>query len=130
VIGVEPEFAADAQASLRSGRLVQLPAEQVSRTSADGLRTQSVGELNLQHIRLYVDDIVTVSESEIRDAMTLLANDPRTIAEPSGAVALAAFLFRQHEIPQTKNNVVIISGGNIAPETLAEIKNQAEVQVT
>ena len=130
VIGVEPELAADAQASLRSGRVVQFAAEQVSRTSADGLRTQSVGELNFQHIRLYVDDIVTVSETEIRQAMALLAQDPRTIAEPSGAVAFAAFLFRRDQIPQTKNNVVIISGGNVAPEILAEITNETEVQVT
>src|SRR5206468_8174578 len=49
VIGVEPELAADAQASLRTGRVVQFPAEQVSRTAADGLRTQSVGDLNFQH---------------------------------------------------------------------------------
>jgi threonine dehydratase len=130
VIGVEPELAADAQASLRSGRIVQFPAEQVSRTAADGLRTQSVGELNFQHIRLYVDDIVSVTEAEIRKAMILLAQDPRTIAEPSGSVALAAFLFRRNEIPETKNNVVLISGGNILPEVLAEITHQAEVQVT
>jgi len=130
VIGVEPELAADAQTSLRTGRLAQFPAEQVSRTAADGLRTQSVGDLNFQHIRLYVDDIVTVSEDDIRSAMRLLAEDPRTIAEPSGAVAVAAFLYHRDQIPETKFNVAIISGGNIAPEMLAEITNQAEAQVT
>ena len=51
VIGVEPELAADAQASLRAGQVVQFPAEQVSRTIADGLRTQSIGEINFEHIQ-------------------------------------------------------------------------------
>ncbi|HET7208282.1 MAG TPA: threonine/serine dehydratase [Terriglobales bacterium] len=121
VIGAEPELAADAQASLRSGKLVQLPAEEVLRTAADGLRTQSIGEINFDHIREYVDDIVTVSEDEIREAMRRLAADPKTVAEPSGAVAAAAFIFHAHELPKTKVNVAVISGGNIAPETLAEL---------
>src|SRR5208283_507278 len=112
VIGVEPELAADAQASLRAGKIVQWPAEQVSRTLADGLRTQSIGEVNFEHIRLYVDDIVTVTEDEIRYAMKLLAANPNTVAEPSGAVATAGFIFRRDQFPSTKLNVAIISGGN------------------
>ena len=82
VIGVEPELAADAQASLRAGKIVQFPAEQVSRTLADGLRTQSIGDINFEHICAYVDDIITVTEDEIREAMKLLAANPQTIAEP------------------------------------------------
>ena len=124
VIGAEPELAADAQASLRSGNLVQLPAEDVCRTAADGLRTQSIGHLNFEHIRKYVDDIVTVSEAEIREAMRRLALNPKTIAEPSGAVAAAAFLFHAHELPRTSINVAVISGGNVAPEMLDEIRKQ------
>ena len=123
IIGVEPELAADAQASLRAGRIVQFPAEQVSRTMADGLRTQSIGEINFQHIRQYVDDIITVSEDEIREAMRLLAGNPKTVAEPSGAVAVAGFLFHRDLLPQTRVNVAVISGGNIAPEMLAEIQS-------
>jgi threonine dehydratase len=122
VIGVEPELAADAQASLRSGKIVQFPAEQVSRTLADGLRTQSVGEINFEHLRAYVDDIITVSEGEIREAMKLLARNPQTIAEPSGAVATAGFLFHAEQLPKTKLNVAIISGGNIEPQMLAELR--------
>ena len=72
VIGVEPELAADAQASLRAGKIVQFPAE-VSRTMADGLRTQSIGPINFEHIRRYVDDIVTVTEYEILRAVRFLA---------------------------------------------------------
>jgi threonine dehydratase len=123
VIGVEPELAADAQASLRAGKIVQFPAEQVSRTIADGLRTQSIGAINFEHIRRYVDDIVTVTENEIREAVRLLATDPKTVAEPSGAVAVAGFLFHPDQLPKTKLNVAIISGGNIDPKMLEEFRH-------
>src|SRR5579875_3531162 len=72
VIGVEPELAADAQESFRSGHLVTWPADMTTRTLCDGLRTQSLGERNFEHIRTYVDDILTVSEAEIRLAMRTL----------------------------------------------------------
>jgi len=121
VIGVEPELAADAQASLRAGKIVQFPAEQVSRTLADGLRTQSIGDINFEHIRAYVDDIITVTEDEIRETMKLLAANPQTIAEPSGAVATAGFLFHRDQLPNTKLNVAIISGGNIEPSMLKSL---------
>jgi threonine dehydratase len=127
VIGVEPELAADAQASLRAGKIVQLPADQVSRTIADGLRTQSIGSINFEHMRRYVDDIVTVSEDEIREAMKLLAANPATTAEPSGAVATAGFLFRREQLPGTKLNVAIISGGNIEPVMLEELRQRQDV---
>lgn len=122
VIGVEPELAADAQASLRAGKIVQFPAEQVSRTIADGLRTQSVGTINFEHMRCFVDAIVTVSEDEIRHALKLLTVNPETVAEPSGAVATAGFLFHADQFPQTELNVAIISGGNIEPQMLEELR--------
>jgi threonine dehydratase len=122
VVGVEPELAADGRASLRAGKIVQWPADQVSRTLADGLRTQSVGPINFEHIQKYVDDIVTVSEDEIGQAMKLLAASPETVAEPSGAVSVAGFLFRRDQLPNTKLNVAIISGGNIEPTMLEELR--------
>jgi threonine dehydratase len=122
VIGVEPELAADAQASLRAGRIVSFPAEQVSRTLADGLRTQSIGAINFEHMRAYVDDIVSVTEDEIREATRALSANAKTLAEPSGAVAPAAFLFHANELPKTKINVAVISGGNIDPALLAEFR--------
>jgi len=122
VIGVEPELAADAQASLRKGKIVQFPAEQVSRTIADGLRTQSIGPINFEHIRAYVDDIITVTEDEIHQAMKYLSANPETIAEPSGAVATAGFIFHAKELPHSQLSVAIISGGNIEPAMLAEVK--------
>jgi threonine dehydratase len=123
VIGVEPELAADAQASLRAGKIVQFPAEQVSRTIADGLRTQSIGPINFEHIRAYVDDIITVTENEIQQSMKYLSVNPATVAEPSGAVATAGFIFHAKELPHTKQNVAIISGGNIEPEMLRELRS-------
>lgn len=125
MIGVEPELAADCFASFREGRVVEFPAEQVSRTIADGLRTQSVGAINFEHIQRYIDKIVTVTEEEILEATRLLASNPKTVAEPSGAVATAAFLFHRDELPQTKMNVAVISGGNIEPEFLARIRSKA-----
>jgi threonine dehydratase len=122
VIGVEPELAADAQASLRAGKIVQFSADQVTRTMADGLRTQSIGEINFEHIRRYVDDIVTVREEEIYQSMRLLAANPKTVAEPSGAVAVAGFLFHRDQLPRTTMNVAVISGGNIEPQMLQEFK--------
>jgi threonine dehydratase len=123
VIGVEPELGADAQASLRAGKIVEFPGEQVTRTMADGLRAQYVGEINFEHIRRYVDDMVSVSEEEIKEATRRLATAPKTTAEPSGAVTVAAFLFHKEQLPRTNVNVAVISGGNIDPALLAELRS-------
>jgi threonine dehydratase len=122
VIGVEPELAGDARASLRAGHIVSFPAEQVTQTAADGLRTQSIGAINFEHIKAYVDDIVAVSETEIVQAMHALSVDAKTTAEPSGAVSVAAFLFHADQLPRTRHNVAVISGGNIDPKLLAEMR--------
>ena len=121
VIGVEPELAADARASLRTGQLVELPAEQVGRTIADGLRVRKLGNAPFEHVRAFVDDIVAVSEDEIRDAMRRMALRARLVAEPSGAVPFAAYLFHRHELPATRLNVAVVSGGNVEPDLLAQV---------
>ncbi|MGA9504273.1 MAG: threonine/serine dehydratase [Terriglobales bacterium] len=123
VIGVEPELAGDARSSLHAGRIVSFPAEQVSQTLADGLRTQSIGAMNFEHIRNYVDEIVSVTEGEILEATRILSANPKTTAEPSGAVTMAAFLFHANELPSTTINVAVISGGNIDPSLLADLRN-------
>jgi threonine dehydratase len=122
IIGVEPELAGDAQASLRAGHIVSFEAEQVTQTLADGLRTQSIGEINFEHIRAYVDDIVTVKEDEIARAMRALSANSKTVAEPSGAVSVAAFLFHAGELPKAKIHAAVISGGNIDPEMLRQLR--------
>jgi threonine dehydratase len=121
VIGVEPELAADAAESFRTGQRVSWTPEQTYRTIADGLRTTSVGEIPWRQIQKYVDDVITVSEDEIRDGVRRLAADARLVAEPSGAVPFAAYLHHADQLDVDGNVVAVVSGGNIAMDTLAQI---------
>ena len=121
VVGVEPELAADARDSLRAGHRVAWKPQQTQRTMADALRVEQVGELTFEHIRRYVDDIVTVTEEEIRIAVRRLACEARLVAEPGGAVAVAACLLRRAELPAAATPVAGLSGGNIEPALLAAI---------
>lgn len=121
IIGVEPEFAADARETLRTGKIQFTLAENAAKTLADGLRSQSVGPINFQHIRRYVDAIVAVTEDEIKQAMRHLLFAGRILAEPSGAVTTAAAMFHAHEIPQSQKTVAVVSGGNIEPQLFTEI---------
>jgi threo-3-hydroxy-L-aspartate ammonia-lyase len=121
VVGVEPELAADARDSLRAGRRVAWPAAQTQRTIADALRVDQVGELAMLHLQAQVHDIITVSDDEIRMAMRLLASGARLVAEPGGAVAVAACLFRPGELPPARHRVAILSGGNVDPALLADV---------
>ena len=125
VIGVEPELAGDTAESFRTGKVVEWPAELTSRTIADGLRTQSVGHRNFAHIQAFVDGIVTVTEAEIRAAMRAIVATTRLVPEPSGAVAAAALLFHAAELPPYKKAVAIVSGGNVAPEFLAQVLTES-----
>jgi threonine dehydratase len=123
VIGVEPELAADARESFRSGTRVAWPASDVARTAADALRVEQVGELTFAHIRELVDDIVTVTEEEMFAAVRQLALRARLVAEPGGAVAVAACMFRgQEELGASGAPLVaVLSGGNIDPALLARV---------
>ncbi|HLJ99704.1 MAG TPA: threonine/serine dehydratase [Streptosporangiaceae bacterium] len=119
VIGVEPADAADAQESLRRGERVAWPVERVQRTIADALRVEQVGALPFAHIRELVSDIVTVTDDELRQAIRRLALDVRLVAEPGGAAATAACLFRAAELPPDRTRIAVLSGGNIDPDLLA-----------
>jgi threonine dehydratase len=121
VIGVEPELAADAQESFRSGRLTTWPADMTTRTLCDGLRTQSLGERNFEHIRAYVDDIITVTESEIRAAMRTLLYSARLTPEPSGAASAAGILFHRQQLLPFRKVVIVMSGGNVEPQVLKSV---------
>jgi threonine dehydratase len=121
VYGVEPELAGDTAESFRTGSIVTWAAELTSRTLADGLRTQSVGERNFAHIQAFVDGIVTVTEPEIRAAMRAIVAATRLVPEPSGAVAAAALLFHADKLPAYKTAVAVVSGGNVDPALLAQI---------
>lgn len=121
VIGVEPEFCADARASLKTGTIQTVTGESAARSLADGLRSQSIGPINFEHIRKYVDDIVTVTEDEIKQAMRQLLFSARILAEPSGAVTTAAAMFHAGELPPSGPCVAIVSGGNIEPQLFSDI---------
>jgi threonine dehydratase len=121
VIGAEPELAADARDSLRARRQVAWPARDTQRTIADALRVEQVGALPLRHMLSQVAGIVTVTEDEIRAAVRLLAVQAHLVAEPGGAVAVAACLFRVAELPPAGSRVAVLSGGNIEPALLAGI---------
>jgi threonine dehydratase len=117
VIGVEPELAADARESFRRGELVGISGERAGRTLADGLRAQRLGEIPFRHIRRFVDDIVTVSEEQIADALRRLAFEARLVVEPSGAVAFAGCLAHGGG----RANVAVVSGGNVEPRTFVRL---------
>ncbi|HEX2141429.1 MAG TPA: pyridoxal-phosphate dependent enzyme, partial [Candidatus Limnocylindria bacterium] len=122
IVGVEPELAADARESLAAGEIVQWDASLTTRTAADGLRVEHLGWLPFVHLRRYIDEIVTVSEEAMTDAIRRLASGARLVVEPSGAAAMAAHLTGAAPQPDGDDHrVIVISGGNIDPKSLAEI---------
>ncbi len=130
VIGIEPELAGDAHESFQLRTLQTWPAELTTRTIADGLRTQSLGERNWAHIHAFVDNIITVSEDEIRAAVRYIhenaparpnSGDRGLVAEPSGAVTTAALLFHTHQLLPFRKAVAVLSGRNIDPQILHQL---------
>jgi threonine dehydratase len=116
VFGVEPENANDVFLSLQAGHPVEIPPPD---TIADGLRTRKPGPVTFPLMQRLVDEMVLVSEEEIRQTMKFLLTRMKILAEPSGAVAAAALLFGK--LPPRMGNVgVIISGGNVDADKLAE----------
>jgi threonine dehydratase len=119
VVGAEPELAGDAAESFRQGRRVAWSPDDTARTIADGLRVRTVGALPWRHIQEYVDDIVTVTEEQILDAVRRIALRSHLVAEPSGAVSVAAILSGAARAQGP--TVAVISGGNIDPTLLARV---------
>ena len=121
IIGVEPELAADARDSLAAGEVVSWDAALTTRTMADGLRVEHLGRLPFIHLRRFMDEIVTVSEDEMVDAIRRLVTGARLVVEPSGAAAMAAHLCgAAARAPGDDRRVVVLSGGNVDPHRLAE----------
>jgi threonine dehydratase len=117
VIGVEPEAGDDTRRSLRAGERVSIP---VPRTIADGLAAETPGALTFSVNRRLVDEIVTVTDDQVRDAMRLAFERLKTVIEPSGAAALAAVLTgRIDSLPPRVG--LILSGGNINAHRFAEL---------
>ncbi len=124
VWGAEPELAADAKESFYSRKLVEWPAAMTSRTIGDGLRTQSLGVRNFEHVLRYVDGIVAMSEEEIFRAMRVMLATTELVPEPSGAVTLAAALFHAGHLPEVETVAVVLSGGNVDPLLLGELERE------
>ena len=123
VVGVEPELAGDLAEGFRRKERVVWDSALTARTIADGVRLPAVGELTWRHISRLVDDVVTVSEQSIVDAMALLASSSRVVAEPSGALTTAAYLERPEAA--SGRTVAVVSGGNVDPVLLASALSTA-----
>lgn len=123
VIGVEPEDAADARESLAAGEIHTWPTERTHHTIADGLRVNRVGDLPWAHIQALVDDIVTVSDEAMRDAIRELTLRARIVVEPSGAASMAAHLTGAAG-PVRGSRVIVLSGGNIDPQMYRSILSE------
>ncbi len=116
VIGVEPEMADDATQSFQQGKIITIDYPD---TIADGTQTLSLGEITFGLIQSHVDDMVTVSEAMIKEAVRLLFYNLKQVVEPSGALGLAALLERK--TPPANRVGVIISGGNIDGKMMQKI---------
>jgi threonine dehydratase len=116
VVGVEAEGAACMRASLHAGRCLSLGRLS---TMADGIAVKSPSPLTLAHVRAHVDDLVTVSEEEISQALLELLERVKAVVEPAGAVALAAIL--SGKVPGSGPVAAVLSGGNVDPLLLIKV---------
>ena len=110
VYGSEPEIANDTYLSFRAGERVEIPPPT---TIADGLRAPKPGAITFPIIRRLADDIVLVSEDEIRETQAFIASRMKMVVEPSGAVAPAAALYRKVPSRGLRRIGLIVSGGNV-----------------
>ena len=122
VIGVEPAGAAAMQASLAAGHAVTLPK---TASVADGLMPVRPGDLTFAHAQQYVDEVITVEDDEIVDAVIWLFTKAKVVAEPSGAATVAAAL--GSHVRSDGPVVAIVSGGNISLDRLDELRRERGV---
>jgi len=117
VFGVEPELASDWYQSLKAGRRIAIPPPL---TIADGLRTPSPGEVPFPIVQELVEEVLLVSEDEIKAAVRFLLSRLKLLTEPSGAVP-AALLLQKKTPAGIRKAGIILSGGNVDFDVLAEI---------
>jgi len=115
--GVEPEAGNDGQQSFRSGAIVHIDTP---KTIADGAQTQHLGSLTFPIIKRDVDDILTVSDAELVDAMRFFASRMKIVVEPTGCLGFAAAR-KMKEALRGKRVGVLISGGNVDIERFAAL---------
>ena len=117
IIGVEPAAGNDGQRSFRSGEIVHIDTPL---TIADGAQTQHLGHHTFPVIQRYVDDIVTVTDAELIEAMRFFAGRMKMVVEPTGCLAAAAVLAGKIEVAGKKVGI-LISGGNVDLGRFAEL---------
>lgn len=115
VYGVQPEGSNAVTESLRRGEPVRIPEV---RTICDALIAQNPGRLPFEHIQRTVDGMILVSDDEVKRAIVWLVEHPKQVVEAGGAVCAAALLAGKAEA--RGRTIALLSGGNIAPKTLAE----------
>jgi threonine dehydratase len=115
IVGVEPEASPDVQRSFQAGKRVRVP---IRPSVADGQLLESPGEITFEVIASLVDEIVTVSDAEILDAMRLLFERAKLVVEPSGASAFAAALAGR---VRGESMAIMLSGANISAQRFAEL---------
>ena len=118
VIGVEPTGAVKMLTSLQQHKPMVL---EKSNTIADGLAAPFAGKHTLEHVEKYVDEVVLVSDDEIKEAMLLIMERSKLFVEPSGAAGFAALLYNKVNVPAGSTVVCVLSGGNIDREKLQGI---------
>ncbi len=118
IIGVQTERVQSARRALENGAPVTVPA---AATLADGIAVRRIGERTLPMIERYVDDIACVSEEEIANAILLLLEREKTVAEGAGAVPLAAAINQKAGIALGKRVALLVCGGNIDVNLLSRI---------
>ena len=123
VIGVQPKGANAAYLSLAAGRPLAIDHWN---SIADGLSARRPGEYPFLHLKRYLDEIVLVEEQEIARAHVMLRRGAKTIAEPAGAVSVAAFLAKRVDV--NRLTVAIVSGGNLTEETMRTLERMANLQ--
>jgi threonine dehydratase len=121
VIGVEPEEGDDTRRSLEAGERVRIP---VPRTIADGQQLPQPGELTFPVIRERVDEIALASDAEIVGAMRFLFERLKTVAEPSGACAVAALMAGRAGDLRGLRVGVTLTGGNVTAGRFGELVRQ------
>jgi threonine dehydratase len=117
IIGVEPELSTAMHSALAAGE----PVEVTPASIADGLSAPHAGRMALGICRQLVDDVVLVSEAEIRGGFRFLYERAKLAAEPAGAVATAALLAGKVWVEPGSSVVAVVSGGNVAPRTASDI---------
>lgn len=118
VIGVEPEIAHDTYLSIKNGHITSIPA---TMTIADGLRTNQPGDLTFPVLQKYLDDLVLVSEDEIKQSLSFVLERMKQMIEPSSATTVAAAMHHKLDALKGKKVVSVISGGNVNINKINEL---------